>query len=211
VYLHEIEHIVLARILMAQERPDEATRLLQRLLETAEAAGRTARVIEILALQALVLQAQAEMERAMAVLQQSLALAEPGGFIRTFVDEGQPMAGLLREAINRGIAPGYAGKILAAFPNADDLLAAQATPAGRTPSGSIHPPQFELVETLSERELEVLQLIADGLTNREIAAKLFISLHTVKVHAHNVYGKLDVHSRTQAVATARDLGILHDI
>ncbi len=205
--LHEIEiNIMLARVLMAQGRLGDTSRLLQRSLNAAKAMGRTSRAIECLILQALAFQAGGDADQAITALEKALTLAEPGGYVRIFVDEGQPLVGLLREAINRGIMPGYTGKILAAFPNADALSPAQSAPARRVPT-----PHSELVEPLSERELELLQLIAEGLTNREIAAKLFLTVNTVKVHAHNIYGKLDVRSRTQAVATARDLGILPDI
>ncbi|UCC52862.1 MAG: hypothetical protein JSV68_02630, partial [Anaerolineaceae bacterium] len=132
-------------------------------------------------------------------LEQALILAEPGGFIRVFVDEGPLMAGLLYEALSRGIAPEYVRRLLAAFP---DEGYEQAKPP------QSHAPESDLIEPLSERELEVLQLIAQGLTNREIGERLFLSLNTVKAHTRNIYGKLDIHNRTQAVSRARALGIL---
>jgi LuxR family maltose regulon positive regulatory protein len=199
-YLHEVEYIVFARILIAQGRLDEATTLLQRLLEAAEAGGRTTRAIEILLLQALVFQAGGDTTRAMTTLEKALTLAEPGGFIRIFVDEGLPMARLLYDALNRGgIAPDYVRRLLAAFPVAEPE---QAAPS------ETHGLKSDLIEPLSERELEVLQLIAEGLTNPEIASRLFLALNTVKAHSSNIYGKLGVHSRTQAVAKARALGLL---
>jgi LuxR family maltose regulon positive regulatory protein len=135
----------------------------------------------------------------MAALERALALAEPGGFIRIFVDEGPSMARLLHEAPSREIAPDYVRRLLAAFPVAEPE---QADPLKR------EAPKSELLEPLSERELEVLQLIAEGLTNPEIASRLFLALNTVKAHSRNIYGKLGVHSRTQAVARARALGVL---
>ncbi len=204
-FLREIEYVALARILIAQGRLDEATTLLQRLPEAAEAGGRTSRAIEILILQALASHAGGDTAQAMDRLERALALAEPRGFVRIFVDEGPPMARLLYEILSRaealthGIAPDYARRLLSAFPAAEpehtDPPITQAT-------------KSELVEPLSERELEVLQLIAEGLTNQEIAARLFLSLNTVKAHTRNIYGKLGVHNRTQAVTRARALGVL---
>ena len=136
------------------------------------------------------------------MLHRALALAEPRGFIRIFVDEGPPMARLLYEALSRGIAPDYVRQLLAAFPDAE--------PEQRD-SSDTQIPESDLIEPLSERELEVLALLADGLTNREIASRLFLALNTVKAHTGNIYGKLDVHNRTQAVARARTLGLLSSI
>jgi LuxR family maltose regulon positive regulatory protein len=201
-YLYEVEYIVFARILIAQGRLDEATTLLQRLLEAAEAGGRTTRAIEILLLQALVFQAGGDTTRAMTTLEKALTLAEPGGFIRIFVDEGLLMARLLYKALTRGIAPDYVRRLLAAFPITE--------PEGTEPPKS-QAPDSVLIEPLSEREIEVLHLIAEGLTNPEIATRLFLSAHTVKVHTRNIYGKLDAHNRTEAVTRARSLGILSSI
>jgi LuxR family maltose regulon positive regulatory protein len=197
--LHEMEYIVYARILVAQRRLEEATRMLQRLLKVTEAGGRTFRAIEILMLQALAFQAGGDTAQAMAALQRSLTLAEPGGFIRIFVDEGPPMAHLLYKAATRGVSPDYARRLLTAFPVAEP---------GRPDPSKSQASKSELIEPLSERELEVLVLIAEGLTNPEIASRLYISLNTVKVHARNIYGKLGARNRTQAVARARALGVL---
>jgi LuxR family maltose regulon positive regulatory protein len=201
-FLHEFEHIVLARILMAQGRLDEAVTLLHRLCEAAETAERISSLIEILILQSLALEAQGNTDEALRTLERALVRAEPGGFVRILVDEGPPMARLLYEAAARGIVPDYARRLLSAFPLAE--------PAPAAPS--IAPPQeSELIEPLSERELEVLQLIAQGLTNPEIASRLFVAVNTVKSHTRNIYGKLGVHNRTKAVARARALGILPSI
>jgi LuxR family maltose regulon positive regulatory protein len=212
-YFTLIEYIVLARILIAQERWAEATKLLPLLLEAAEAGGRTTRVIEILNLQALAFQARADSAGAMAALERALTLAEPEGFFRTFVNEGPPMACLLEQLRRKGVAVDYITQLLAAFEDATkDQEPALSPPKGRTtdssPLSSILRPSSPLVEPLSERELEVLQLIAEGLTNREIASRLYVSLNTVKAHTRNIYGKLDVHSRTQAIALAREVGLL---
>jgi LuxR family maltose regulon positive regulatory protein len=198
-YLREREYVVLARILLAQERLDEAIGLLHRLLEAGEAGGRTSRTIEIIMLQALAYQAGGDMERAMSTFERCLHLAEPGGFVRIFIDEGSPMVRLVQETFKRGIAPEYVHRLLVAF-STDEQTQAETTTS--------QVDQSKLIEPLSERELEVLQRIAEGLTNREIGDKLYLSLNTVKVHTRNIYGKLGVNNRTQAAARAKDLGIL---
>ena len=144
-------------------------------------------------------QAQGNTELALAAIEQALTLAKPVGFAQSFVDEGPLMARLLYEAATRGIEPDYARRLLATFPDA------QPAPNGSPATKAV---QAELTEPVSERELEVLGLIAEGLNNREIASRLYLSLNTVKGHTRNIYGKLGVHSRTQAAAQARSLGLL---
>jgi LuxR family maltose regulon positive regulatory protein len=192
--LRKYEHLVLVRVLIKQGRPGEALPLLDPLLTRMVQQGRIDLLIETQILKALAFQAQGDGDQALSVLEQALTNAEPGGFVRIFVDEGEPMAQMLYVAAARGIAPQYAGRLLAAFPTAE------ATPQRERPA--------EMVEPLSERELEVLQLIGEGFSNREIAQELTLSVNTVKVHTSNIYGKLGVNSRTQAVARARALGIL---
>ncbi|MGD2207153.1 MAG: LuxR C-terminal-related transcriptional regulator [Anaerolineae bacterium] len=189
----EIEQMAVARMLIAQDRLDEALRLLASLLAAAQAAGRTAHVIKVQALQALTFQAQGDESRALSALEQALSLAEPEGYVRTFVDEGEPVACLLRRALTQGIASGYASWLLATF--------------DERPS-TISPATQALVEPLTERETEVLHLIAAGLTNREIAQELVIAVSTVKSHINHLYGKLEVKNRTQAVARGRELDLL---
>jgi LuxR family maltose regulon positive regulatory protein len=136
------------------------------------------------------------MPAALAPLARALALAEPEGYIRIFVDEGRPMEALLKEiGTEDGRQQAYVSQLLAAFG------------AGKAVQPSAISPQ-SLVEPLSKRELEVLQLVAEGLSNREIAARLFLALSTVKGHNRVIYGKLNVSRRTEAVARARELGIL---
>jgi LuxR family maltose regulon positive regulatory protein len=189
----EVEQMAVARVLTAEGRPGEALRLLALLLEAAEATGRMGSVIKILVLQALALQAQGEMDQALSALERVLSLAEPQGFVRTFVDEGEPMARLLRRALTLGMAPNYVSRLLAAFGETAEPPPAIAQP---------------LIEPLSERELEVLRLIVAGLSNREIAQELVIAVSTVKSHVNHIYGKLGVKNRIQAVARAQDLGLL---
>jgi LuxR family maltose regulon positive regulatory protein len=200
-YRREVEHIVLARVLLAQTRFDEALRLLARLLEAAEAGGRWARVIEILALQALGHQARGEDARALDVLSRALVRAEPEGYVRLFVDEGAPMAALLHRAASAGVSPVYVGKLLHALSPPAEGLVSRAEAAT---SQAVQP----LPAPLTERELEVLELLASGRSNREIAGQLFLSLDTVKKHVSHIFDKLDVASRTQAVASARELGLI---
>lgn len=213
-FLHEFEHITLARVLMAQHRyePDgrtmrEALRLLDRLQHAAEAGGRLGSAIEILVLQALAHQAQGQLAMALVVLERALTLAEPEGYVRLFVDEGAPMAQLLREVAVRGVLPDYVDKLLAGFgaenqPRPDKPTRAQVAPS---PLASASP---SLIEPLSQRELEVLQLIAQGLSNSEISTRLFLALSTVKGHNRLIFGKLQVQRRTEAVARARELGLV---
>jgi LuxR family maltose regulon positive regulatory protein len=188
-----------ARVHLAQGDTSAALAALESLRLYLEARGLEDKRLKVIVLQAVALDAHGDKEQAAQLLGEALALAEPGGFIRIFVDEGPPMARLLFEALSRGIAPDYARQLLAAFPVAD---------SEQTTSSQLGVTELELVEPLSERELEVLQLIAKGLTNQEVATRLYLSLHTVKVHAHNIYGKLGVKNRTQAVAKGKALGIL---
>jgi LuxR family maltose regulon positive regulatory protein len=205
-YLREFEHITLARMLLVRYKSDravgsmpEAMGLLDRLLQAAEAGGRMGSVIEILVLQALAHQVQGDNPSALVPLERALTLADPEGYVRIFVDEGLPMTRLLYEALSHGIEPEHTRRLLAAFPVAE---------AEQTTASRLRGSESELVEPLSARELEVLQLIAEGLTNQDAATRLYLSPHTVKVHTRNIFTKLAVKNRTQAVARGKALGIL---
>jgi LuxR family maltose regulon positive regulatory protein len=207
-YLREFEHITLARVLLARYQSDRADRsmpeamgLLQRLLKAAQEGGRTRSIIEILVLQALGHAAQGDIAAALAPLRQALKLAEPEGYVRTFVDEGPLMAQLLREASARGIMPGYTGKLLAAFE------AAQPRSGGESPHPAARAAQ-PLIEPLSQRELEVLRLLKTELSGPEIARELVIALSTLRTHTKGIYSKLNVNSRRAAVKRATELELI---
>ncbi len=193
------EYLTLARLLLAQKRAQKALDFLDVLLAHNEKRSQMRRVIEVLALQALAYQQGAAHEPAMRAFSRALALAEPEGYARTFLDEGQPAASLLRDAAAGGHSPAYARRLLAGF-SGQQL----PTPQPAAQSGAAQ----SLIEPLSQRELEVLRLIAAGLTNQEIGRRLHISLSTVKGHTTHIYGKLGVSSRTQAAARAQSLGLV---
>ncbi|RPJ32176.1 MAG: hypothetical protein EHM35_11735 [Planctomycetaceae bacterium] len=198
---NELTHITQVRVHVAQNRPNEAIALLSHLEETARSAGRMGRVIEILVLQALAMREVGDAQHAMLALAECLALAEPGGYVRVFLDEGRPMQLLLAQWLaHAGAGPlrDYAIHLLSQF---------DAEPHDiKVPEGQV--PSTGLIEPLSRRELEVLHLIALGRTNQEIARQLIVAAGTVKAHTASIYRKLDVTNRTEAVAHARQLGIL---
>jgi LuxR family transcriptional regulator, maltose regulon positive regulatory protein len=203
----EIEYLTLVRVLITQRRLDEAVNWLAKLLQLAEAQGRTGSLIEILMLQAEALHASGETNQAMERLSQALSLAEPEGYIRLFVDEGVPMAHLLsqmrtRRGTNQPGSTGYREQLLALLGRAHDENVSHS--AVVVPGSGMDP----LGEPLSERELEVLRLIVAGCSNREIADRLVIAVSTVKWYVNAIYGKLQVESRTKAIARARELNIL---
>jgi len=187
-----------ARAHLAQGNSSEALAVLESYRQQVEAKDWEDERLKAMVLQAIALHLEGEKDKALQVLEDALTLAEPGGHIRIFVDEGPPMAQLLSEAAARGRMPDYVNKLLAAF-EAEALKSDNKSSLLSTQS---------LIEPLSQRELEVLRLIAHGLSNDEISKRLFLALDTVKGHNRRIYDKLQVQRRTEAVARARELGLL---
>ena len=194
----EQEQVVLARVRIAEGKLNEVLQLLNQLAKGAEAGERFGHLIEIQALQAVAAELQGDAARAMTALKKALTIGEPEGYVRVFVDLGTSMTRLLQQATARGIASDYVSQLLAVFGTEETESA--AVPAS--------PGAASLVELLTERELEVLRLIGEGHSNQDIATALVITINTVKKHASSIYGKLGVHSRTQAVVRAQELGLL---
>ena len=209
-YPREREYLVLARVLLAQDRPDRALELLERLHAQAATQGRTGSVIQVRTLQSLARSAGGDQAGALAALAEALALAAPEGYLRVFVDEGPPMVALLRQLLagRRQEGPAAAGdlprdhlaRLVDAFEQAGLPVRPPVRRGGMVVAG--------LVEPLTERELEVLRLLATGASNRAVAKELVVTLDTVKRHVSHLFSKLEVANRTQAVARARELGLL---
>jgi LuxR family maltose regulon positive regulatory protein len=212
-YLDEFEHITLARVLIAQHQNDpvagsihEAIVLLERLLQAAEAGRRMGSVIEILVAQALAFQAQGNVSRALASMERALVLAEPEGYVRIFVDEGEALRLLIldfRFSIEKQ-APqdahplhGYVERLLAVFPQVCEA----------NPKSKIQNLKSEMIEPLSDRELEVLKLLRSELSGPEIAHELIVSLNTLRTHTKNIFNKLGVNNRRTAVRRAEELDL----
>ena len=213
-FLHEFEHITLARVLLAEgtrapadRAIGEALRLLDRLQHAAEAGGRMGSVIAIGVVQALAHQAQGNLAPALVALERALRLAEPEGYVRVFVDEGLVMARLLSAAATQGIMPDSIDTLLAAFEEDDRRWTVDDGNSAHRPPSTVDRPS-SLIEPLSGRELEILQLIAQGRSNGAISARLFLAVSTIKGHNRNIFDKLQVQNRTEAVARARELGLV---
>jgi LuxR family maltose regulon positive regulatory protein len=190
--------IMRARVLIKQNESSTALDLLEQLRQEAEAKGRAVMLLDVMAVQSIALYAHGEKEKAVELLGEVLARTEPEGWIRLFLDEGTPMAELLSIAATRGIRPDYINKLLAAF---------ETEPKWGRPVIPVPEASFT-DEILSPRELEVLRLVAEGLSNQEICQRLFLALDTVKGHNRRIFEKLQVKRRTEAIVRARELDLI---
>ena len=211
-FAREFDHITLARLLLAQYRNDgregtltQVNGFLERLNDAAKAGHRYGRLIEILILQALVHQAGRDKNKAMEFLQQALELAEPEAYVKIFINEGKPLELLLRAVQNRGNAADYVKKLLLGFESNSEH---EKNHPRSLCADAIISLNDLLDEPLSKREMEILKLIAQGLSNKEISEKLFIALSSVKGHNQKIFAKLQVQRRTEAVARARELAMV---
>jgi LuxR family maltose regulon positive regulatory protein len=208
----ETPRITECRVLIAEGSDaglQEAIAKLQGYETENEAVNNTFQTIVMQPLLALAFKKQGRVDDALSVLEQALELAEPGRWIQPFVEIGPPIADLLDQLRSRGVAPDYIDQILAAFGTNDERRTTEALDAssGQRPA-SAPGTAPGLVEPLTEREMEVLALLAQRLTNKEIAKELVVAPGTIKAHTHTIYGKLGVQDRRQAVARARELGLL---
>jgi LuxR family maltose regulon positive regulatory protein len=192
-YLREAEYLALVRVRITQKEYESALRIIEKLESAAERTGRIGSLIEILALKAIAYQAMNDIPKALNALERALSLGQPEGYLRIFVDEGPSMYELLRHAGSKGIESHYVAKILSKEKQESDLSDQKEQP---------------LIDPLSDRELEILQLLADGCSNQDIAKQLIIAVGTVKAHTVSIYRKLNVNSRMQAVVRARELNLL---
>jgi len=195
-----LSELVYAQVLLADGKPDQALPILHTIEESARSFAAGGWVIQSLALQALCYQALNNPDKALEALSNALSLAEPEGYIRTFVDYGESMRSLLDNALTRGVATDYVRELLEVFPPRQDeegTTAPQMVLDGQS-----------LVEPLTEQELSILRLMSAGLSHSEIARELYLSINTVKWHTTHIYGKLGVHRRAHAVTRAKEVGIL---
>ena len=190
-YHSEPDYITLASILIAQKNWESALYLLKRLQKSTESSQRISRLVEVLILKTRVYREQNQLENALQQIKLIFSLVHPQDYLRFFLDAGESIKELLEYAVKQNIYPDYVNWLLKAFPN--------VAPSSKNQN---------LIEPLSDREIEILQLIAAGLTNQEIGDRIFISLATVKWHTSNIYSKLSVRNRNQAVFKGRELDIL---
>jgi LuxR family maltose regulon positive regulatory protein len=212
-------HLTLVKVWLAQDTPasrGQAADLLEKVKEFVETTHNTRFLIETLALQALLYDVEGDEPAALDALEHPITLAEAGGFIRLFVDLGPSMARLLDQLHRQGVAPNYITQILAAFGTKDDADAdirrrTDAGPSSLVPpalrAGASVGPSSPLIEPLTHREQDVLELLAQRLSNKEIAEHLVISHHTVKGYTKSIFAKLNVNNRRQAAIRARELGL----
>ena len=217
VWFFYVPQLTPVKLLLAQKTSDsleKAFTLLNQIDGFVRKSNRKTIRIDVLALQALILDAQGKESAAMERLTESLVMARPGGFIRNFVDMGPPMADLLKRLQNQNVAVDYNEKLLTAFRDDERAVLPDvakhsiASPDHPPPSPSHPAPPQSLIDPLTHRELDVLELLGQRLHNKEIADKLFVSPETVKAHLKNIYQKLRVGNRRQAVETAKKLRIL---
>jgi LuxR family maltose regulon positive regulatory protein len=212
-YVRLAEYIVFAKLLTAlgrsqpkgaRESFQEAEALLAALLDWAESEGRAAMQVQIQVLRAMTLREMGKTDLALRHLESALTLAEPEGYVRCFVQEGQPMAELLGLAVSQGISTAYVRQLLSS-PESHGTFDPNSRFAGQADPTIQEQP---LIDPLSDRELEVLRLLPSSLSSTEIAEQLFISVNTVRSHIRSIYGKLDVHSRHEAIARAQELNLI---
>jgi LuxR family maltose regulon positive regulatory protein len=196
--LRKYEHLILARLLILQGQPAQAIEILGAVRNLARQLKRTDLMIEIQILSALAFEIGGQNAQAIKALGEALRLAEPGGYMRIFLDEGEPMARLLQQFASLDIMPTYTEKLIRAFIAAQPFQQFDAAPTARR----------TLSEPLSEREQEVLRLLATGMSNPEIADQLVVAVSTVRSHCKSIFGKLGVHSRWDAAQRAKELGLL---
>ena len=193
-FVIEMPYLTFCRASIALYEAEQAQRFLFPLIRKAENQGRIRSMIEILTIQSVALHSKGINDEAGAALEQALILADGKGFIRTFVDFGSPMQQMLRQALQTGKVKDYVQQLLSAFPRLDRTSFVQ--------------PDTDLIEYLNEREKQILRFMADGLSNKTIADNLYLSINTVKWYTRQIYNKLGVNSRVEAVNRARNLDIL---
>jgi LuxR family maltose regulon positive regulatory protein len=190
--------LIQARVFITQGDFSASLGVLEIFRQTAEVKAWASLLIQVMAVQSIALYKNGEKEKAVELIGEVLARAEPEGFLRLFLDEGDAMAELLSIAAAQGIRPDYVNRLLTAF---------KGEMKDERPKASV-PGSSSLIEPLSQRELEILKLIAQGLSNREIGERLFLALDTIKGYNRKIFDKLQVQSRTEAIACTRELGLL---